>query len=151
MIIHKEGNIFTSTMPAIGQGVNCKGVMGSGIAVTVRKLYPDVYEAYAAYCKNPGLNGGDVFIVKSEVDGKYIFNLASQVKMGKNASYELLEASLWGAFEALEEREISGLALPQIGCGIGGLDWKVARPLIEEVAGSYPAIDLELWTFNPAK
>lgn len=151
MIIHKEGDIFTTTMPAIGHGVNCKGVMGSGIAVTVRKRYPDVFAAYAKYCKNPGLNGGDVFIMKSETDGKYIFNLASQIKTGKNASYELLEASLWGSFEALEEREISGLALPQIGCGIGGLEWSVARPLIEEVASSYPAIDLELWTFVPNK
>ncbi|MBC9707541.1 MAG: macro domain-containing protein [Enterococcus sp.] len=151
MITYKEGDIFTTDMPAIGHGVNCKGVMGSGIAVTVRKLYPDVYKAYAQYCRTPGLNGGDVFIMKSEVDGKYIFNMASQVKMGKNATYDLLEASLWAAFDGLEELELSGLALPQIGCGIGGLEWAKARPMIEEVAASYPLIDVELWTFNPRK
>lgn len=149
MITYREGNIFTTDMPAIGHGVNCEGVMGSGIAVSVRKLYPDVHEAYKKYCKSPGLKGGDVFIMKSEVDGKYIFNLASQVKKGRHATYPLLEASLWAAFDGLEELEVTGLALPQIGCGVGGLDWDKARPMIEEVAASYPLIDVELWTFNP--
>lgn len=151
MIIHKEGDIFTTEMPAIGHGVNCQGLMGSGIAVTVRNKYPDVHAAYVKFCKSPGLYGGDVFIVKSEVDGKYIFNLASQIKKGRHATYELLEASLWGAFKALEDKEITGFALPQIGCGIGGLKWHKALPIIEKVAAAYPAIDLELWTFNPKK
>lgn len=146
MIKYFEGDVFTSSQPAFGHGVNCKGRMRSGIAVDVRLRYPDVYEAYARYCKSPGLNPGDVFMMKAESDGKLIFNLASQYKEGCNATYPYLEESLWNAFDLLEEREIEGIALPRIGCGVGGLNWAKVKPMIEDIADNYSLIEVEIWT-----
>ena len=37
-IIEKRGNLFTSTAPALAQGVNIRGAMSAGIANDFRRL-----------------------------------------------------------------------------------------------------------------
>ena len=147
MLTHRTGNIFTSDQPAIGHGVNCKGVMGSGIAVTVKKLFPEVYEVYRDYCREVGLHGGDMLPVLSN-GGRVILNLASQEKTGANAHYDFLEASVRNAFSYCQQNGISGFALPRIGAGIGGLDWDRVLEILAACSEEYPAIDLEVWTYD---
>lgn len=147
MITHKEGDIFTTALNAIGHGVNCRGKMGSGIAVDVRIRYPDVYQAY----KITPLVGGDLFVKQSDVDGRYIFNLASQEEEGRSATYPFLKESLHKALQHCCNNDFKGLALPQIGCGVGGLEWTKVLPMIEEIASEYPEIEVELWTYVKPK
>lgn len=147
MLIHKTGNIFTSEQTAIGHGVNCKGVMGSGIAVTVKKLFPEVYEVYRSYCKKVGLRGGDMLPVVTN-GGKIILNLASQEKTGANAHYGFLEESALKAFAYCQANNISGFALPQIGAGIGGLKWEAVLGILTDCSEKFPGVDLEVWTYD---
>lgn len=147
MITHKAGDIFTTTLNAIGHGVNCRGKMGSGIAVDVRINYPDVYQAY----KITPLVGGDLFVKQSNVDGRYIFNLASQEEEGRSATYPFLEASLHKALQYCGDNDLTSLALPQIGCGVGGLEWGKVLPMIETIASEYPDVEIELWTYVKPK
>lgn len=148
MLINKTGDIFTSEQPAIGHGVNCYGVMGSGIARTVRELFPDVYKAYRKYCKTTKLSGGEMLPIAS-VFGPIILNLASQYHPGNNASYEFLEESVERAFVYCEENNLSGFALPHIGAGIGGLELDQVLVVLQNKANKHPAIDLEVWEFKP--
>lgn len=148
MITHKNGDIFTTEFPALGHGVNCQGVMGSGIAVAVKKNHPDVYTKYKAYCKSPGMHGGDLLVVQAESNGRFIFNMASQEKTGRNAKYSWLRQSVLASLQHCAEHKISGLALPRIGSGIGGLEWEKVVPIIEEESEAFPQVDLELWTYE---
>lgn len=152
-IVHREGNIFDSMQPTIGHGVNTRGYMGSGIAKTVRALYPSVYKEYRAVCRTVGMFGGDHLPLKAEeYDGpgqRWILNIASQEGEGRNAKYHFLEAGLEKAFEWASENDFTGLALPKIGAGIGGLEWDVALTVIENRASHYPNLDTEVWFFNP--
>jgi len=147
MITHKTGDIFTTELEAIGHGVNIEGVMGSGIAVTVRTLHPNVYEEYREYCEKGLLTGGDLLVVQSKTDGKYIFNMASQEKKGRNATYDFLRQSTRRALTYCVEYDMPALALPQIGCGIGGLEWSRVTEILEEESERFPEVDLELWTY----
>lgn len=147
MLIHKTGNIFTSEQTAIGHGVNCKGVMGSGIAVTVKNLFPEVYEVYRSYCHEIGLHGGEMLPLPTR-DGRVILNLASQEKMGANAHYDFLEKSTLEAFAYCQRTKTSGFALPQIGSHIGGLKWEKVLPILEACSEKFPDIDLEVWTYD---
>jgi O-acetyl-ADP-ribose deacetylase (regulator of RNase III) len=147
MLIHKTGNIFTSEQPAIGHGVNCKGVMGSGIAVTVRKLFPEVYEVYKLHCQKIGLHGGEMLPLPTN-DGRVILNLASQEKTGANARYDFLEESVLEAFAYCQRTKISAFALPQIGSGIGGLEWDKVLQILTACSEKFPNIDLEVWTYD---
>lgn len=147
MLIHKTGNIFTSEQTAIGHGVNCKGVMGSGIAVTIRTLFPEVYEVYKLYCREIGLRGGEMIPVRTN-DGRVILNLASQEKTGANAQYDFLEKSALEAFAYCRKTKTSGFALPQIGSHIGGLEWEKVLQILTECSEKFPDITLEVWTYD---
>lgn len=56
-IVH--GNLLDIESGIIAHQVNCKGVMGAGLAKQIRLKYPIVYQAYIEwYCANilrPGL------------------------------------------------------------------------------------------------
>lgn len=147
MITHKTGDIFTTDLEAIGHGVNTEGAMGSGIAVTVKNLHPNVYRVYREVCKRGGLSGGDLLVVQSETDGKYIFNMASQEAQGRSATYDFLRESVNNALTYCIENDMPALALPQIGCGIGGLEWEKVTAILEEEQERFPNVDLELWTY----
>lgn len=147
MITHKTGNIFTTELQAIGHGVNTQGVMGSGIAVAVKKIHPNVYKEYRDVCLGRGMSGGDLLVVQSTTDGKFIFNLASQEGTGANATYSFLRTSVRKGLAYCVETNLLELALPQIGCGIGALEWEVVLPILEEESERYPEVNLELWTY----
>lgn len=152
-VVHLEGNIFNTLQPSIGHGVNTRGFMGSGIAKTVRELYPSVYQEYRTYCHTIGLHGGELLPLRAkEFEGpgeRWIMNIASQEAEGRNAKYTFLETALEKTFEWVSAAGHSGLALPQIGSGIGGLEWNDALAIIENRASHYPEITTEVWTFNP--
>lgn len=151
MITYKLGDMFTSEMQVLGHGVNCHGVMGSGIAVTVKNLFPDVYIAYRDKCtkgdKAERLQGGDMFPYQSENRGIWILNLASQYDPGRNAKYDFLLDSVKKAFAWCDANNVSGFALPRIASGIGGLEEPVVEYMLQYVAAQYPNVELELWTY----
>lgn len=146
MIRERLGDIFSVQQQAVAHGVNLKGVMGSGIAKTVRERYPEVDEAYRKAAKSGELEAGGCLPVVSH-DGTLILNLATQIKTGSNASLELIEKSLPLMYDFLEENGYTEVALPQIGSGIGGLNWGRVRNLIITEAQKHPSIVTDLWTF----
>jgi len=148
-VIYKTGDIFTTTQPAIGHGVNTKGVMGAGIAKTIRRTFPDVYETYRDLCHAGELKPGEVMPVFSAYPPhKWVFNIASQDVPGPSARYEWLEDGVRDAFQVLSDFGIEGIALPRIGAGIGGLDWARVEPFITNIAAQFPHIEVELWEFK---
>lgn len=151
MIIHKTGDIFTTETGVIGHGVNCKGVMGSGIAVTVRKMFPDVYKAYREQCQSVPLDerlrGGDLFPCQSD-GGTWILNIASQEEEGANADYGFLETAVERAFQWCVDNDVNAFSLPRIGSGVGNLDEVEVERILSILADKYPNVDLELWTYT---
>lgn len=143
------GDIFTTTQPAIGHGVNVFGVMGSGIAVLVKNIYPAVFPPYKEACDAKTLKPGDMLPVKVTED-KWVFNLASQRKPGADAKLEWLEQSLRTTFEFSIENGFSGFALPRIGAGVGGLNWEDVKALVARVSAEYPSVSIELWSLPDA-
>jgi O-acetyl-ADP-ribose deacetylase (regulator of RNase III) len=152
-VVHREGNVFNSEMPAIGHGVNIEGVMGSGIAKTVRELYPSVYKKYRTACLTTDrLKGGGhlpLLALEHITSERWIMNIASQEKQGRNAQYPFMESALTKAFNWVSNMGLVGLALPKIGSDIGGLEWENVLTIIENQAKLHPDLIVEAWTFNP--
>lgn len=145
MITEHFGDLFTSDAPAIGHGVNCKGVMGAGIARIFRDKYPDMYSYYKECCTDyPGLKPGECLDWKTE-DGKYVLNIASQDEPGANAKFTYLIAGLANACIFLKYEGINRFAIPRIGCGIGGLNWGNTRSWIWSIADAYD-MHIEVWS-----
>jgi len=45
----------------------------------------------------------------------------------------------------IEELGITSVAVPPLGCGNGGLEWAVVRPLIEETLGALEGVDVVVY------
>lgn len=136
------GDIFTSTADVIGHGVNCRGVMGAGIAKVVRARMPEWYfEEYARLCLKYDMSGQYTLSFNERSD-TVIANLFTQVAPGPNAEYRLLVAAMTAFIVDRPEHGASSIALPRIGCGIGGLDWKHVKPILQ---GFSRHINIEVW------
>lgn len=120
MITCRTGDLFASGLPAIAHGVNCRGVMGAGIAASFRQRWPDMYEAYRQYCGAGLLHPGDVF--SWGPPGSVIFNLATQAEPGPDAKPWMITAAVGKMIQvACYDYGLAEIGLPMIGCGIGGL------------------------------
>lgn len=144
-MIIKHGDLFTTEATKIGHGVNTKGVMGAGIAKAFKEKYPNNYKAYANECKLGNLKPGGLMVWLE--DGKSIYNLASQDNPGADASYAWLFESTNRAARRLLNMKEKTLAIPQIGCGIGGLDWDEAEKVLRTVELINPGFEFEVWIY----
>lgn len=141
MIKIVDGDLLKAKEDIIGHQVNCKGIMGGGIALQIKKKYPNVFVGYKSECFNGGYGRGllgKCQIIKCE--GKDIANLFGQYSISniwkctdENKLKEALESLMW--YAKLHNKSV---ALPyKIGCYRGGADWKVVYKIIEEVFERY--------------
>src|SRR6478735_7767242 len=128
-MIERNGSIWETDAKIIGHGVNTQGLMGAGIAVQFKDKFPDNYHFYRDQCTAGHLKPGD-FAGYLENE-KIIMNFASQRNPGKDARYDWLfnslfaGAAMWSnASEDLKGKYGTVIAIPEIGCGIGGLKWR---------------------------
>lgn len=135
------GDIFNTTADAIGHGVNCHGVMGAGIAKAVRAKASEQYfnrYKFVCYNTNPAGTAEEHYDRDMKI---FITNLFTQVEPGPNAKYNLLVSAMTD-YISNPFRRSQSIALPRIGCGIGGLDWKYVRPILQ---GFSYHINIEVW------
>lgn len=144
-MIEMTGNLFNSTAPAIGHGVNTKGLMGAGIAVQFKTLFPEMHRQYVAVCASGYFKPGQAFIFHTP--NTVIFNIASQEFPGKNAQMDYLEDGLRATIKYADDSGYDRVAIPQIGCGIGGLDLTEVKGLIKDVENGY-STQFEMWTYS---
>jgi O-acetyl-ADP-ribose deacetylase (regulator of RNase III) len=141
-----QGDLFTSDAPAIGHGVNCRGVMGAGIAVAFREKYPAMYRHYRKMCDAGELQPGGIFAWSARPDeGPWVYNIASQDEPGANATYEWLDQGLRSAVANMVAWGQDRIAIPRIGCGIGGLDWLMVADVIDGVEQDVPGITFDVY------
>lgn len=132
-----SGDLFANAygVRAFGQGCNCQGSMGAGIARGFRERYPEMYEQYRALCKAEPrrFNLGDAWLWKDERQ-PWVFNLGTQEHYWHaRASYEAVEASLRKMRGLADAEGVDSIAIPRIGVGYGGLSWKKVRAIIEQL------------------
>lgn len=136
-MIHVKGDLFEiariasqAGQIALGHGVNCRGVMGAGIALEFRDRFPANYTEYRHQCYlfGDGLAGSSVIVNDVLEINKFKFrpitivNLFSQIETGPDAKINLLTAALIDAFTDLRQQGLTiPLLIPMIGAGIGGL------------------------------
>lgn len=145
-LVERPGSLFDSDAGAIGHGVNVAGVMGAGIAVHFRRRWPSMYQEYRSRCHSNLLRPGGVYAATGFAGTPARFNIASQDRPGRHARLDWLASGVEKSVAvALEMGDIDTLALPRIGCGIGGLDWIDVRAVLERIAAASP-LDIEVWT-----
>jgi O-acetyl-ADP-ribose deacetylase (regulator of RNase III) len=139
MIEYRHGNLFAADVEALVNSVNTVGVMGKGIALQFKKQFPEVFRIYARACKKDEVEIGKMFTVPvGTLNPKYIINFPTKKHWRENSRIEYIEEGLKDLVAEIERLDIASIAIPPLGCGVGGLDWSEVRPLIEEALSRVP-------------
>ena len=149
MIEQKQGDILKANAEALVNTVNCVGIMGRGIALQFRKAFPENFKAYKAACDQKRLHTGMTLVhdMNSMMNPRFIINFPTKRHWKGKSRMEDIEAGLKALVEEVHRREIRSIAIPPLGCGLGGLDWEDVRPRIEEAFRSLP--DVHVLLFEP--
>lgn len=135
------GDVFVNRFgaEALAHGCNCAGSMGAGVAVGFRERYPAMFEEFRRRCraKPKEFDLGDVFLWR-EPGAPAVFNLGTQPRPGRGATYPVVEAALKALRAAADEVGIRSVAMPRIAAGYGGLSWKKVRALIDSAFADWP-------------
>jgi len=150
MIKVSKGNIIDAESEALVNTVNCIGFMGKGIALQFKKAFPENFEAYSHACRAKEVNPGRMFVYETGnmLNPRYIINFPTKWHWRENSRLEDIESGLQSLVQEIRQRGIKSVAVPPLGCGLGGLDWQVVRPMIEKAMSQVPDVDVKL--FEPA-
>lgn len=140
MIKFETGNLLTGDYSFIVHQVNCKGVMGAGLAKQIREKYPFVYWDYKKALDYENATLGHIVVSHvSGLNGKMIISMFAQDGYGRDRRY-----TDYSAFKkcldvlAREVNDYSTETFPTIafpygiGCGLAGGDWYIILGMIKD-------------------
>lgn len=145
MISYTKGDILQSPAQVITNPVNCVGVMGKGLASQFKTKYPALFQDYSKRCANGDVKPGQPYLFEN--DEVQVLNFPTKRDWRNPSLLEDIENGLKFLAEHYRAMGIYTLALPPLGCGLGGLKWNDVKSLIEKHLGELP--DLEVFVYAP--
>lgn len=148
MISYLKGNLFESKAQALVNTVNTQGVMGKGIALQFKKLYPSNFKVYSEKCKSNGFNIGELIVTKDSnvsTGEKIIINFPTKTFWRAPSKYEYIEEGLDSLIKIIDDYEIKSIAIPPLGSGNGGLQWSKVKLILEDKLKSIQGCDIYIY------
>ncbi len=146
-VTFRSGDLLKDKSEAITNTVNCVGVMGKGIALQFKQRWPRNFKAYADACKHKAIKPGRVFIydMGQWEEPRYIINFPTKVHWRGDSKIEYIESGLRDLIAQAERLGIKSIALPPLGCGNGGLEWREVKRVILDAFKDHPDIQVNLF------
>ena len=150
MIELTRGNLLEAPAEALVNTVNCVGYMGKGIALQFKQAFPANFKHYEVACHAGNMVPGKMMIHDNGglVNPRYIINFPTKRHWKGKSRIEDIESGLSALVADVQRLGIRSIAVPPLGCGLGGLEWRVVRPMIEQAFASLP--DVQVLLFEPA-
>ncbi len=126
-IIYTDGDILTDPAEAIVIPVNTVGVPGAGLAKAWAKKDPDAADVYKSLCEKGLVKVGEINII-IHGDSRWIM-FPTKEHWKHPSRLEWIEDGLVDLQPQVTGLE--SLAVPALGCGLGGLEWDDVRRLME--------------------
>jgi len=155
MIETRKGDLFKGIIGTestlVVHGCNNRGVMGKGFALTLKQKFPQVYQAYREKYErqNNTLELGDIIPVVISND-LIIVNMITQDGYAKSrydtrvyVEYSAVEKGFRQLEELCNDRLISEVHFPLIGCGLANGNWPTVEKIIIQ---NLPTPKKVLWT-----
>lgn len=149
MVTLTHGDLLKADCDALVNTVNCVGVMGRGVALQFRKAFPENFKAYVAACELHMVQPGTMLVHKrDQLDPpRFIINFPTKRHWKSSSRLEDIKAGLVDLIHVVEQHHIRSIAIPPLGCGLGGLNWDDVRPLI--IAAFQKLPDVAVLLFEP--
>lgn len=161
MIEYIKGDLLKSDCDVIIHGCNCFCTMGSGIAKSIKDMYPEAYASDCSTIRGDKTKLGTFTYVKiiNKIQGKYLYivNAYTQYIYGRK------EGEVYADYDAIRKVMIQindffadthdiqfKIGMPKIGAGLARGDWNIISGIINEVFGSRKVYVYE-WDNGEAK
>jgi O-acetyl-ADP-ribose deacetylase (regulator of RNase III) len=150
MIKLTQGDILKADAEALVNTVNCVGIMGRGIALQFKKAFPTNFKAYTVACKADQVQPGKMFVsdLNHLYNPRFIINFPTKRHWKSKSLIEDIQSGLTDLIAIVQQHNIRSIAIPPLGCGLGGLNWEDVKPLITEAFQAVPEVNVLL--FEPA-
>ncbi len=142
MIERTTGDILRADVEALVNPVNCVGVMGRGLALQFRTLFPENFAFYKILCDQGEVQPGRMTVYERSGLGnpRFIINFPTKTHWKKKSRIEYIESGLVALQAEIRQRSIASIAIPSLGAGLGGLRWTDVLPVIERAFAEMPEV-----------
>lgn len=124
MVEVRTGDLFDSQAQTLVNTVNCVGVMGKGVALGFKKRFPEMYEDYVRRCARGEVRLGRPYLYRHLVL-PWVLNFPTKDHWRSVSRLDDIIQGLEYLEAHYKEWGITSLAVPPLGCGQGGLEWRV--------------------------
>lgn len=147
MIKEVSGNLLAADADALVNTVNTVGVMGKGIALQFKRAYPAMFEDYARAARASEIVRGRMHVWPTgAMNGpKYVINFPTKGHWRAPSRLPDIETGLVDLVRVVRELQIRSIAIPPLGAGSGGLDWRDVEPLIRRAFEAAPDVEVLLY------
>lgn len=146
MITEGQGDLLRAHAEALVNTVNTVGVMGKGVALQFKQAFPENFKAYEKACRRGEVRLGRMFVTHTGMfEPRIIVNFPTKEHWKANSRIEDIRAGLIDLVRVAREEGIRSIAMPPIGCGLGGLRWDEVRPLVEAAFAELPNVEAILF------
>jgi len=80
------------------------------------------------------------------INEKFIVNFPTKQHWRVPSEISYIQDGLVALKKAIKEYDIQSIAIPPLGCGLGGLDWNVVKPMIIEALQD---LDINIDIYEP--
>ena len=141
-------DILKAETEAVVIPTNCVGVMGAGLAAGAKNRFAGYYSAYRQDYLNGKLRVGKCMPFRRDGTPRYVISFPSKYHWRDESQLSFISAALADLTKIIRTRAIRSIAIPQVGCGLGGLDWGDVAPMIEMALTPLSA-DCEVFLAGP--
>jgi O-acetyl-ADP-ribose deacetylase (regulator of RNase III) len=141
MIKEVKGDILLSESKVIAHSVAPMDHFDSGLALSLREMYPAMVKDFRHYCHGHHPKTGEIW-TWGGVGGVQIVNLMAQEPAESSkgghpgkASISNLNKSLKELVKFVKKERPESIAIPKLATGVGGLDWDEVKESIESHLG----------------
>lgn len=150
-VTFKTGDLFLDKSEALVNTVNCVGVMGKGVALEFKRRWPENYKAYKKACDAKELRPGNMLIYEfsnlfGKSEPKFIINFPTKDHWRAKSKLEYISKGLDALVSDIKKYKIKSIALPPLGCGNGGLDWSIVRPMMLERLSELDGVNVSIYS-----
>lgn len=152
-IIEVNANLLEYELDGFCHQANCFHTFGAGIAASIKAKYPEAYAADLKFGRRGDNAKLGKFSVVRTYDEKYVYNLYGQYSMGgwkRQTNYDALCNALTGVKEHAMNNLVKRLGFPRnMGCMLGGGDWRVVYALIQSVFEGDDNFEIYICNYTP--
>ncbi len=147
MITYVTGDIFQSDAVALVNTINTEGIVGRGIASHFKRRYPNNFRACEKACSNGEIQIGHVFPYTEDDSEKkrIIINFPTKKLWKDKSNLQEITMGLEDLASVIRAMRITSIAIPPLGCGLGGLKWEDVKAAMEKSFASLNDVQISIY------